>query len=73
MDAALRRDRLTLTGLMKRAGRAAGDEGSIPNVQTDKSRLTELKVEQRKRRRELVEARRGSSVGFGPDKTGPLG
>ena len=62
MDAALRRDRLTLTGLLKRAGRSTMDEGSIPCVQTDKPRLTELKVEQRKRRRELVEARCVSSV-----------
>ena len=61
MDAALRRDRLAVTGLMKRAGRMAV-EGLIPNVQTDKIRLTELKAEQRKRRRELVEARRGLSV-----------
>jgi len=62
MDAALRRERLTLTGLLKRAGRAAMDDGLIPSVHTDKCRLTDLKVEQRKRRRELVEARRGSSV-----------
>ena len=59
MDAALRRDRLTLTGLMKKAGRAVGDEGSIPNVQTDKGRVNELKVEQRL---ELVGARRGASA-----------
>ena len=62
MDAAWRRDRLALTGLLKRAGRSAMDEGSIPCVQTDKRLLTDLKVEQRKRRRELVEARRVSSV-----------
>ena len=62
MDAALRRDRLNLTGLLKRAGRSAMDEGSIPCVQTDKRRLTELKVKQRKRRRKLVEARRASFV-----------
>ena len=62
MDAALRRDRLAVTGLMKRAGRMVVEEGLIPNVQTDKIRLTELKAEQRKRRRELVEARRGLSV-----------
>ena len=62
MDATLRRNRLTLTGLLKSAGRSAMDEGSIPCVQTDKLRLTELKVEQRKRRRELVEARCVSSL-----------
>jgi hypothetical protein len=33
------------------------DEESIPCVQTEKSRLAERKVEQRKRRRELVDAR----------------
>ena len=38
------------------------DEESIPCVQTEKSRLTELKVEQRKRRRELVDTRCVSSV-----------
>ena len=51
VDAALKRDRLTLTGLLRRAGRSAMDERSIPCVQTDKHRLAELKVEQRKRRR----------------------
>ena len=61
MEATLRRDRLTLTGLMRRAGRAVGDEGSIPSVRNDRSRVSELKVEQRKRRMELVEARRGVS------------
>jgi hypothetical protein len=38
------------------------DERSIPCVQTDKRRLAELKVEQRKRRRELVEVKCVSSV-----------
>jgi hypothetical protein len=38
------------------------DEESIPCVQTEKSRLTELKVNQRKRRRELVDRRCVSSV-----------
>ena len=33
------------------------DEESIPCVQTEKSRLTEMKVNQKKRRRELVETR----------------
>ena len=61
MDAALRRDRLTLTGLLKRAGRSVMDEGSIPCVQTEKRRLTELKMSQRKRRRELIDARCVSS------------
>ena len=62
MDAALRRGRLTLTGLLKRVGISARGEGSIPCVQTDKRRLTELKVEQRKHRRELVETWGISSV-----------
>ena len=62
VDAALRRDQLTLTGLLKRAGRSVMDEGSIPCVQTDKSRLMELKMNQRKRRRELIDARCVSSV-----------
>ena len=57
MDAALKRDRLILTGLLKRAGRSVMEEGSIPCVQTEKSRLTELKMSQRKRRRELIDDR----------------
>ena len=38
------------------------DEESIPCVQTEKGRLAELKVNQRKHRRELVDARCVSSV-----------
>jgi hypothetical protein len=61
MEAALRRDRLTLTGLMRRAGRPVCDEGSNPSVRNDRSRVSELRVEQRERRMELVEAARGVS------------
>jgi len=61
MEAALRRDQLTLTRLMRMVGRTIGDEGSIPSVRNDRSRVSELRVEQRKRRMEFVEARRGVS------------
>ena len=37
------------------------DEGSIPCVQTEKSRLTELKMNQKKRRKELIAAKFVSS------------
>ena len=51
LEAALKRDRLTLTGLLRRASRSVMDEESIPCIQTEKSRLTELKVKQSERRK----------------------
>ena len=38
------------------------DEESIPCVQTEKSRLTELKMKQSERRKEILDARCVSSV-----------
>ena len=61
MEAALKRDRVALTGLMRRAGRPVCDEGSNPSVRNDRSRVSELRVEQRERRVELVETGRGVS------------
>ena len=64
MEAALKRDRLTVTGLMKRAGRPGCEEGSNPSVRKDRSRMSELRVEQRESRVELAKTvRRVSSVG----------
>ena len=71
MEAALKRDRLTVTGLMKRAGRPVCEEESNPSVRKGRGRMSEVGVEQRERGVELAKTVPRMSL-FGRDVERPV-